>query len=147
MPLKVAGEGEPPKYGEYLGVVGPEKRAELMSRAKAVFMPTLYVEPYGADSVEAMLCGTPIVTTDWGAPTEYNLHGRTGYRCRTFGEFLEAARIAPDLDKVKIREYALNMLSTDVVKWRYQNYFNRLDDLRREGPLNLGHWGIEPEPW
>jgi glycosyltransferase involved in cell wall biosynthesis len=102
----IAGVGTPPTYGEYLGPVGLE-RAELYQNAKAVFVPTTYVEPYGTVNVEAQMCGTPVITTDWGAFTETVIDGVTGYRCRTFGEFVQASIDAPKLDRNVIRQRAL----------------------------------------
>jgi glycosyltransferase involved in cell wall biosynthesis len=117
---------------EYVGVVQPKERAKLLSGAKAVFMPTLYLEPFGGVACEAMLCGTPVISTDWGAFTETIVEGETGFRCRMQREFIEAAEKAPSLDRKAIREHALQY-TTDVVKHQYDYYFRRLDSLRRGG--------------
>ena len=124
--LVVAGQGTPPVGCEYVGVVGPEERGRLMSRAKAVFVPTQYVEPFGNVNVEAQACGTPVITTDWGAFTETVQDGVTGFRCRTFGEFKRAAEQVHTLDPHKIREWAVSRYSLDVIGEKYEDYFMRL---------------------
>lgn len=131
--LVVAGPGEAPEGVRHVGVVGPKVRAHLMAGAKAVFVPTIYVEPYGTVVVEAMASGTPVITTDWGAFTETVQQGVTGYRCRTFGEFLRAARQAPNLDRRAIRDYAIERFSLETVAGMYEDYFRRLSLLRGEG--------------
>lgn len=129
--LLIAGQGDPPEFGEYVGVVGAEERGRLMSRAQGVFVPTNYVEPFGGVAVEAMLCGTPIITTDWGAFTETNEHGVTGYRCRTLQEFCDATDDVRSLDYAAIRRRAIEKYSLEAVGPMYREYFDRL----------LGLWG------
>lgn len=131
--LVVAGQGDPPDYGEFVGSVGPEERGGLMSQAQAVFVPSLYLEPFGGTHAEAMMCGTPVITTDWGAFPENNIEGVTGYRCRTMAEFMDAAEKVKLLDPQKIRDYAVGRFSTDVVKYQYEDYFGRLLTLWDKG--------------
>lgn len=131
--LIVAGAGDTPSYGEYVGVVDPERRGQLMSRARAVFAPTRYIEPFGGVAVEAMLCGTPVICTDWGAFTETVQQGVTGFRCRMFEEFVDAAKAVDGLDYAAIRDYAVARYSTDVVASQYEAYFNRLNTLWGKG--------------
>lgn len=136
VPFKVAGPGEFSGYGEYLGVVGHDERNKLMSKAKAVFVPTQYIEPFGGVAIEAMLCGTPIITTDWGAFTETNIPGVTGWRCRTFSEFLQAAQRVDELDPVLIRKMA-EKYSMEKIGLQYENYFERLLTLWDDGWYNV----------
>lgn len=130
--LLIAGHGTPPKYGEHVGVVGPVLRGQLMSRAKAVFVPTMYIEPFGGVAVEAMLCGTPVITTDFGAFTETVQHGATGFRCSTFADFCEAARNVENLNPYYISHYALRF-SLEKIAPRYEAYFARLSTLWNKG--------------
>lgn len=118
---------------EYVGVVGPERRGELMAGAQAVWVPTIYCEPFGNVAVEAQLCGTPVITTDWGAMTETVEDGVTGFRCRTLGEFLDAARNVHRLSPAYIRGRAEALYSTQAVARRYQRHFERLSSLWGQG--------------
>jgi len=124
-----ADESYTPSYGECIGSVGPEERNELMGGAIATFVPTIYVEPFGGVHAESMFCGTPVITTDWGVFSETVIDHYNGYRCRTFGDFLYAAKNSKSLSRDKIREYAINKFSLDAVAETYENYFKQVDDL------------------
>lgn len=132
--LIMAGPGDYiPAYGEYIGPVDSNKRADLMGKAIAVIAPTIYIEPFGNIVPEAHLCGTPTITTDWGAFVETNVHGFTGYRCRTLDEFCRAADDVKSLDTLAIHNHAINKYSIDVIKYEYDKYFNRLLTLWGKG--------------
>lgn len=118
---------------EYVGFADVAKRAELMSNAKGVFVPTTYIEPFGGVAVEAQMAGTPVITTDFGAFTETVQHGFTGFRCSTLNEFVHAAKNVHKLDPMYIHRRAVNLYGMNSVRHQYQTYFNRLSDLRGEG--------------
>jgi glycosyltransferase involved in cell wall biosynthesis len=118
-----------PPHVEYVGYADTEKRRQLMSRAKASFVPSLYNEPFGGVGVENLFSGTPIITTDWGAFTEYNTDGVTGYRCRTFGEFIKAASSINKIDPLKCRERAMERFTYDAVAPQYERFFQNVLDV------------------
>jgi len=129
--LILAGQGQPPDYArhcEFVGYIEPEKRAQLMGKAQAVFVPTLYLEPFGGVNVEAQLCGTPAITTSFGAFPETVIDGVTGFLCNTLDDFVWAARNANQLSPYAIRSHAERYL-TDNVRWEFQRWFNDLYDL------------------
>lgn len=125
------------RYGEFIGHADTEKRKELLAGARAVFCATSYIEPFGGVAVEAMLSGTPVISTDWGAFVETNPSGITGYRVRTFGEALWAAQNVDKLDKKKIRKWAEDNYSMERVKWMYQAYMEQLHDLQSKDDEEL----------
>lgn len=116
---------------EHIGHVDVAERAELLSKAKACFMPTLYLEPFGGVSIEALFSGTPVIASDWGCFTETIPHGEVGYRFHTVGE---AAYYASDemLSRIKPHDctkYAKENYSMDVVKYKYEDYFKQVSGL------------------
>jgi len=118
---------------EYVGFATGEKRARLYQNAIATFVATTYIEPFGAVAIESQMAGTPAITTDFGAFSETVEHGKTGFRCHTLNEFVWAAKMAPTLDARYIHERAVANYSMDAVRWRYQTYFQQLQDLWGEG--------------
>lgn len=131
--LVIAGQRGDPSIDisdcEYVGMAGPEQRKELMAGAKAVFVPTVYFEPFGGVSIEAAFSGTPVICTDFGAFPENILDGITGYRARNFGEALWAAQNVDKLDPHKIRKWAEENFSMDRVRWLYQAYMDQIATL------------------
>jgi glycosyltransferase involved in cell wall biosynthesis len=129
LPLKIIGFGPPPEYGEYLGVVQPEERAELMGGARAVFTPSQFPEPFCLIAIEAQMCGTPVLTTTWGAFVETVEQGKTGYRCNSIDEFIRGVAMVGGLNRKYIRKRAINMYSHEAIAPQYADYFDRIPSI------------------
>lgn len=130
----VAGDSWPQHdHVEYVGLLDPAGRSKFLGNAIATFMPTLYLEPFGGVAAESMLCGTPVISTDWGAFPELIKQGVDGYRCRMMREFTRAMTDAPGLNRSVIRSRAMARFSTDVVGKQYDRYFQQLETLWAEG--------------
>lgn len=113
----------------YEGIANLDRRKALYQNAIATFVPTIYIEPFGGVAVESQMCGTPVITTDYGAFTETVEHGITGYRCRTLDHFVFATKHVRELDLKYIHNRAVANYSTDRVRYMYQEYFQMLSDI------------------
>lgn len=118
---------------EYIHTVSNKERKELLANAKALIMPTLYVEPCGWSMLEAFISGTPVISTDWGGLAEYNIHGKTGFRCRSLNEFYHALNIIETISPKECRLYAEENFTIDLVAKMYENYFEHLITVERYG--------------
>jgi glycosyltransferase involved in cell wall biosynthesis len=148
--LRIMGHGVPSliTYGEWMGEGTMAERNALLSKARAVLMPTQYLEPFGNVAAEAQLCGTPMITTDYGAFPESVEQGVSGFRCSSLGEFVEAIDRVGELDRRAIHARAVRLYSTETALRNYAAYFKRFDTLGGEGwrslEPGLNHGASEP---
>lgn len=127
--LKHLGYSEIPSHVECVGYVGPKERSDLLSKAQCLMAPSHYIEPFGNIVAEAQFCGTPVLTTDWGGYVDSVVHGVTGFRCRDFKSFVDAANVIHQLSPITCRTWAMQNFSDKVVHDKFNDWLLKIQRL------------------
>jgi glycosyltransferase involved in cell wall biosynthesis len=93
---------------EMLENVTHEVKVDRLGRARGMIFPIRWPEPFGLVMVEAMACGTPVVTTNWGAAPELVEDGVTGFRREHIDELVAAVgrlgELGPETCRARVEE-------------------------------------------
>ncbi len=112
----------------YVGEVRGDDRSALLGEAGVLLAPVQEPEPFSLVLVEAMMCGTPAVTSDLGAAPEVVDDGITGY-CAARTEDLPALlRAALELDRAKVRTRAEERFSDRRMVADHLTLYERVSD-------------------
>jgi glycosyltransferase involved in cell wall biosynthesis len=122
----VANAGPARDIVHYAGVIKGRDRSALVGSAVAMLAPTRFIEPFGGAGVEGMLCGTPLVATDYGAYTETVVPGVTGYRCKVLDDFVMGIEYAHALPRRPIAARARALYSLEACAPKYDEAFDAL---------------------
>ena len=83
----------------YLGEVGNDEKVRLLGGAAALLNPIRWPEPFGLVMIEALACGTPVVTTRQGAAPEIIEDGVTGFVCDDAAQIEDRLGRLAELDR------------------------------------------------
>jgi glycosyltransferase involved in cell wall biosynthesis len=103
-----------------------EEKVELLGRACAMIFPIRWPEPFGLVMVEAMACGTPVVTTNWGSAPEVVADGVTGFRRDGDDDLVHAIGDVRTLDPAACRARAEKLFSAEAMVRGYESVYRRV---------------------
>ncbi|HTK93139.1 MAG TPA: glycosyltransferase family 4 protein [Verrucomicrobiae bacterium] len=88
---------------ELVGEIGDDDKSEFLGGARALLFPIDWPEPFGLVMIEAMACGTPVITRPMGSVPEIIESGRTGLIANTVEELVEAVKRIDSIDRATCR--------------------------------------------
>lgn len=111
----------------YVGEVNDQQKNELLGGAEALLNPIQWEEPFGIACVEAMACGTPVITLRRGAMPELIKDGITGIIGSSIEELVDRYHEIYSIDRASCRVHAQAEFSSEVM---VANYLKVYDTLR-----------------
>ncbi len=110
----------------YLGRVDQEQLPIYYQHAKAVLTPIQWEEPFGLTTVEAMACGTPVISLHRGAAPEIIKHGKTGFVVNSIAEMIDAVGKVDQIKAEDCRAHVKRHFSTKQMVDNYEKAFAQL---------------------
>lgn len=102
-------------------------KRELYQGARAFFNPTQFHEPFGLSQVEAMACGTPVITTNFGSMPEIIKNGKTGVVCNNdIYSLAQACYQVKSIDYYSCRQRAVEYFDQKIMAQQYLEQYNMI---------------------
>jgi glycosyltransferase involved in cell wall biosynthesis len=125
--LIVAGGWRPSFTGSitFVGEVDGATKAALLARARCLWNPAAWDEPFGLVTIEALLSGTPVLGTHRGALPEL-ITPAVGALCDTMDEMVSAAERMHTRDPEACRAHAARFFTHVVMAEEYVRVYRHL---------------------
>ena len=114
------------KQIQFVGAADFEKKIELFRNAKAFIFPVRRPEPFGLVVIEAMACGTPVITYMEGSMPEIVKDGKTGFLVNSQEEMVEALKKINQIDRLACRRYTTRKFSLKKMVNKYEALYNTI---------------------
>ncbi len=88
---------------EFIGEINDREKEEFLGGAAALLFPINWPEPFGLVIVEAMACGTPVVSFRWGSTPEIIRPGVSGFLVDDIDGAVAAVAHLGDLPRAAVR--------------------------------------------
>jgi glycosyltransferase involved in cell wall biosynthesis len=140
--LIVAGSTQHPEHTETFRILKPimdsmpnvkyftditnEQKIELMQKAKALLFPSLFHQPFAIVVLEALACGTPVITTNMGAMPEMIEHGNTGFLCNNMNELSQSINSINTLSNTNCRMEAVKRFDRKIMAEEYIKLYEQI---------------------
>jgi glycosyltransferase involved in cell wall biosynthesis len=114
-----------------------ERRKELPARARCLLFPLQWEEPFGMVMIEAMVCGTPVVTLRRGSVPEVVLDGVTGLVRDDAAELPDAIEAVGAIDSRACRNHVIEHFQPETMAAGYEAVYREVIAATTTAPAPL----------
>ena len=127
-----------------LGAMRPRQKWELLCNARALLFPIDWPEPFGLVMIEALACGTPVITRRRGSTPEIIRDGQTGFLCKTEEEMVATVHRVGTLDRRACRREFMQRFTATHMAQDYVNPYQAICAEWRAGIVPVPIAPIQP---
>lgn len=115
---------------EYVGYLRGEEKKEFLRRAKALIVPSVFSEPFGMVTIEALASGTPVIGSGSGATPEIIKDGVNGFIVDGVDGIMEAMGRVNEIDRRKCRESFEERFTLERMVCEHAELYEKMSELR-----------------
>lgn len=119
---------------EFIGEVDGQAKLDLLGSAQALLNPIRWPEPFGMVMIEALACGTPVVSFPEGAAPEIITSGDNGFLGATEDALVRAVERLHQIDRRACRASVEQRFSADLMAQHHVDLYESLLGGRRVRP-------------
>jgi len=98
---------------QYIGEIDRMGTIDLLANAKALLSPIQWDEPFGLTNIEAMACGTPVISMRRGSLPEIVIDKKTGFLCKDEEELIKSVGLINSINRRDCRDHVLRNFSNN----------------------------------
>ncbi len=118
----------------FVGEADAATKVEMLTSAAALINPIRWPEPFGLVMIEALACGTPVVSGRHGAAPEIVDHGRTGFLADDTDELVAGLRRVDEIDRRHCRFVVERRFSAERMAADYLDLYREVVRGHRNNP-------------
>jgi len=116
----------------FLGEIDDIQKNQLLKGAQALLAPIQWDEPFGTMFIEAMACGTPVITLNRGSAGEVVIDGLTGIVAKSTDDICKRFKEIEKISRINCRHRVENFFSSLTMVDNYEKlYLNYLNNYKK----------------
>lgn len=112
----------------FIGDLDDRQKSKIYEKARGFLMPVNWSEPFGLTMIEAMACGTPVLSYSKGSIPEIIEEGKTGFSVKRTGveskDVESLSEIVCKIENIKSRDCRRHVQKNFSLEREAENYLN-----------------------
>jgi len=125
---------------DYVGEIGETQKDDFIGNSRALLFPIDWPEPFGLVAIEALACGTPVISYRCGSTPEVLRHGVDSFIVRDQAQAITAARQIARIERANCRASFEQRFTAAAMARAYLDTYARLIASRCTIDLVREHW-------
>lgn len=129
---------------KYLGPADLRMKNKLLGGAKGFLNPINWEEPFGMVIIEAMACGTPVISFNRGAAKEIIKNNKTGFIVKDETQMLKAISKLGRINRRNCRKHVEEHFSLEAAALKYLKLYQKETERYASADVKNGNGKMHP---